>query len=97
MPSVQLNELTEFTLTPQEKYVAMQLANRELSACYIQNTRVGVFRAINSLNFNPDERDASILAHAYLKGKLEILDELLAGLQNPEQPPVEPANPNQQS
>lgn len=96
MPSVQLNELTEFNLTPQEKHTAMQLADRQLSACYLQNTRVGVFRAINALNFGPEERDGNILLHAYFKGQLELLDSLIAGIQNPEQPPVDPANsPNQ--
>ena len=97
MPSINISsDLLETTLTPQETFVAMQLANRDLSLCYLQNARVSVFREICSLTFKESERNDSILAHASLMGKLEILDALIFGAMNPTQPPVESANPNQQ-
>lgn len=93
MPTINIqSDLLETNFTPQEKFVAMQLANRDLSLCYLQNTRVAVFRELVGLTYKPEEREDSILAHASLTGKLEILDALIQGALNPEQPPVEQAN-----
>lgn len=90
MPQLNLtSDLIETVFTPEEKHRAMQLMDRDLSYAYLQNTRVSAFREMISLSFAPEDRDRSILRHAVLTGYLEILDSLLAGILNPEQPPVD--------
>jgi len=89
------SDLLEVTFTPEEKAIAMQLMDKTLSQLYLQNTRVQIFRQIASLTYKPEERDRSILEHASLMGQIEILDTLIEGLLNPEQPPVNPATSTQ--
>jgi putative sterol carrier protein len=84
------SDLVETILTPHEKNVAMQMADKNLSYMYLQNSRVEIFRQLASQEFTDPLKDGeNHRARAYLKGKLDLLADLLEGILNPDPVPVE--------
>lgn len=92
------SDLLETTFTPEEQNQAMQLMDKGLSLAYLQNSRVQIFRELVSLTFDDSERDTNtIRAHAYLRGKLDVLDQLITGALEPTPVPINPENAQQSS
>lgn len=84
------SELVETILTPHETNVAMQMADKNLSYMYLQNSRVEIFRQLASQEFTDPNKDGeNHRQRAYLKGKLDLLADLLEGILNPTPVPVE--------
>lgn len=84
------SELLEVVFTPQELNAAMQLSSKDLAVAYLQNTRVDIFRQLANQQFSdPSDDQKEQRIRAYLKGKLDILGDLIDGALNPTPVPVE--------
>lgn len=88
------SDLLEVNFTPQELNRAMQFMDRNLSIAYLQQLKINTFRQIVNLEFTPEKQDTSISEHRYLTGRLHVLDELIAGVLNPTEVPINTANPS---
>jgi hypothetical protein len=82
------SDLLEVKFTHQELNRAAQMMDRQLSLAYLQQLRVNTFRLICALRFTPDELDNSVAEHRYLTGRLDVLDELIRGILNPPEVPI---------
>lgn len=87
------SELLETAFTPTELNTAMQLSSKDLSIAYLQNTRVEIFRELANQEFSkPEEDRENHRIRAYLKGKLDILGDLINGAMNPTPVPLDTSN-----
>lgn len=82
------SDLLEFNFTPEETNRAMQLQDRQLSLMYLQQMRIATFRQIVALRYTPEDVEKSVSEHRYLSGRLDCLDELIRGILEPTQLPV---------
>jgi hypothetical protein len=99
MPRVNTSsDLIEVEFTPQELNTAMQMMDKMLSTMYLQNMRVTKLRQILGLEFNEDKEDENRMRqHAYLKGQVDLLKELVEGILDPAPIPEGENQQNQQN
>lgn len=97
MPQINTgSDLLETLLTPQEVNTAMQFMDKSLSICYLQNSRIAIFRQLAEQQFsNPAEDAEQQRVRAYFKGQYDLLGTLLEGAINPTPIPVGDSQPQQ--
>lgn len=95
MPTISLSsDLLEVEFSSQELYGAQTLSNTNLAINLLQNTRVDLIRQLATFTFDDDANTQKELrAHAYLRGKLDMLDELINQAFNPTPVSESPVNP----
>lgn len=90
------SELIETLFTPEERNIAMQLMDKNLSYQYLQNSRVQIFRQLAAQDFTkPAEDLENIRIRAYMKGQLDLLETLCNGILEPDPVPLQ--QPSQSS
>ena len=97
MPSFNIaSDLSEFTFAPEEQETARCLKDPQLALMLLQNTRVGVVRQLASFTFDGETNDKDIRSHAYLRGKFDMLSEIISAAieQAPIPVPADQADPS---
>lgn len=85
------SEFLEVNFTDAELNLAMQLKDMHMSQMYLQNLRVGYQRQILGLDFEKAGQEEEIVRqHAYLKGRIDMLRDLIDGIISPHAIPVNP-------